>query len=56
MDNEIFYDPLMDPEYEWLLRTCINGFNVCLTMFHMTLFDNITNARIENRCKLFFFF
>lgn len=51
MESQTIYNPLMDPEYQWLLHTCMNAFNVCLTMFHRPLFDHITNARVQNRCK-----
>lgn len=33
----------LDPEYNWIIRTCTNAFNVYLTMLHFTFYDNTVN-------------
>ncbi|EZA53980.1 hypothetical protein X777_05823 [Ooceraea biroi] len=39
---------LIDPEYEWIFRTCANAFNVYITMMHFTFYDNTLTLRPEN--------
>lgn len=35
----------LDSEYNWIVRTCTNAFNVYLTMLHFTLYDNTVNMQ-----------
>ncbi|KAL0111855.1 hypothetical protein PUN28_013209 [Cardiocondyla obscurior] len=39
---------LLDAEYEWIVRTCTNAFNVYLTMTHFIFYDNTLNLQPEN--------
>lgn len=43
---------LLDPEYEWILRTCTNAFNVYMTMMHFVFYDNALNLQPQNSGKL----
>jgi len=42
---------LIDPEYEWIFRTCANAFNVYITMMHFIFYDNTLTLRPENSGK-----
>jgi len=42
---------LVDPEYEWIFRTCANAFNVYITMMHFIFYDNTLTLRPENSGK-----
>lgn len=35
----------MDPEYDWLRRTCLNAFNVYLTMTHLMIYDSTVDLQ-----------
>lgn len=35
----------LDPEYNWVLRTCTNAFNVYLSVIHFTFYDNAINMQ-----------
>lgn len=48
------YDFLRDPEYGWLFRTCTNVFNICLTMTHLTISENIIMIQIENDIRNYY--
>ncbi|KOC69233.1 hypothetical protein WH47_11565 [Habropoda laboriosa] len=37
--------PQLDPQYNWIVRTCTNAFNVYLTMLHFTFYDNTVNMQ-----------
>ncbi|KAK9296046.1 hypothetical protein QLX08_009817 [Tetragonisca angustula] len=33
--------PQLDSEYNWIIHTCMNAFNVYLTMLHFTFYDTV---------------
>lgn len=41
----------IDPEYEWIFRTCANAFNVYITMMHFIFYDNTLTLQPENSGK-----
>lgn len=54
MDNDITNNFINDPEYSWLIQTCMNVFNVGLTMIHLTACDYMRELRMnDDNCEYF---
>lgn len=51
MDESIM-DEGVDPEYNWVRRTCFNSFNIFLTMFHRIVYDNSVAMQPDDPRKL----
>ena len=43
----------VDPEYHWIIRTCMNGINILLTMLHLIIHDNAASMQPEYPRKNF---
>lgn len=43
----------IDYEFDWIIRTCINGLNLFLTMLHFVVYDNLTNMQSNFPGKYF---
>lgn len=54
MESEGGYEFLRDPEFNWLVRTCTNIFNVCLTMTHLTIYENLMTMQVENDIRNYY--
>lgn len=46
--NRMTEKRLLDSEYEWIVRTCTNAFNIYLTMIHFIFYDNTLSLQPEN--------
>ena len=43
----------LDNEYYWIVRTCMNGINIFLTMLHIIIHDNAADIQEDYPRKHF---
>lgn len=48
MNNGASDDIFRDPEYAWLIRTCTNAINLCVTLVHTSICETIAGTRVDN--------
>lgn len=42
-------DDEIDHDFDWIIRTCLNGLNLFLTMLHVVVYENMTNLNFPGK-------
>lgn len=51
--DEIASPIKVDPEFNWIFRTCSNALNVYITMYQIIIYDDALDMQVDRLRKLF---